>query len=258
MKLKIKSFLIIFTTTIICFLLVYISNSTENNAFKSSLTFKPSSTLFKDGGNLNASKYVYLTFDDGPTYVVTDAILDVLKNEKVKATFFIVGKEIIGKESILKRIYTEGHSIGLHTYSHNFKKIYRSCDEFINEMEETSNKIKEITGYSPNIIRFPGGSSKRLNSITLEKLHNKNFKIYDWNVVTHDGINPNLSTSQLIKGAKIIRGNENTAIILMHCNSNNKNTVKSLPNIIKYYHEQGYEFKSITKDTPEYYYKFKN
>ncbi|MEF2112605.1 MULTISPECIES: polysaccharide deacetylase family protein [Clostridium] len=251
-----KNIVIIFTTTIICFLLVYSSNA--NSAQKSIQTFNPSSTSFKDGGNIPTSKFVYLTFDDGPTYVVTDALLDVLKSEKVKATFFIVGKEIEGKESILKRIYTEGHSIGLHTYSHNFKKIYLSSDKFIDEMEKTSNKIQEITGFTSKIIRFPGGSSKRLNSLTLEKLHKKNFKIYDWNVDASDGINPNLSTAQLIKNAKIIRGNENTAIILMHCNSNNKNTVKSLPSIIKYYLDSGYEFKAITKDTPEYYYKFKN
>ncbi|MBU3159761.1 polysaccharide deacetylase [Clostridium frigoris] len=256
MKIRKKNILIIFTTTIICFILVYSSH--VNNAQKISQTLNPSRTIFKDGGNQPVSKFVYLTFDDGPTYVVTDALLDVLKNEKVKATFFIVGKEIEGKESILKRIYSEGHSIGLHTYSHNFKKIYRSSNEFIYEMEKTYSKIHKITGSTSKIIRFPGGSSKRLNSFTLENLHKKGFKIYDWNVDALDGVNPNLSVPQLIKNAKIIKGNENAAIILMHCNSNNKNTVKSLPGIIKYYIHLGYEFKAITKDTPEYYYKFKD
>ena len=256
MNIRRKSVFTIFTTTIICFLLIY--GSCINRAQKIIQTFKPSSTSFKDGGNIYVPKFVYLTFDDGPTYVVTDALLDVLKIEKVKATFFIVGKEIEGKESILKRIYSEGHSIGLHTYSHNFKKIYRSSAEFIDEMERTSSKIQEITGSTSKIIRFPGGSSKRLNSLTLENLHKKDFKIYDWNVDALDGVNPNLSVSQLIKNTKKIRGNENTAIILMHCNSNNKNTVKALPEIIKYYLDLGYEFKGITKDTPEYYYKFKN
>lgn len=255
MKFRKESIVVIFTTTIICFLLVYSSYLTKPQ--KISQTFKPTTTSFKDGANKPVSKFVYLTFDDGPTYVVTDALLDVLKKEKVKATFFIVGKEIEGKESILKRIYREGHSIGLHTYSHNLKKIYRSSDEFIDEMEKTSNKIQEITGSTSTIIRFPGGSSKRLNSLALEKLHNKGFKIYDWNVDALDGVNPNLNVSQLIRNTKKIRGNENTAIILMHCNSNNKNTVKAIPGIVKYYLHLGYEFKAITKDTPEYYYKFK-
>lgn len=206
----------------------------------------------------NIKKVIYLTFDDGPTYVVSDALLDILKKENVKATFFVVGKEIEGKESILKRIYDEGHGIGLHTYSHNFKEIYKSTESFINEMTKTSNKIKEVTGFAPKIIRFPGGSSKRLTAFSLVDLHKNNFKIYDWNVDIYDGTNPNLSVSKLIKNSRIIQGNGNVAIMLMHCNFNNKNTVKALPEIIKYYKDLCYEFKAITEDTPEYYYRFKN
>jgi len=256
MKLKKRSILIVFTTTIICFLLIF--NNYIYTISKDSQAFSPLKTSFKDSGEIEPSKYVYLTFDDGPTHVVTDALLDVLKKENVKATFFIVGKEVVGKEVILKRIYNEGHAIGLHTYSHNFKKIYRSEDEFINEMQKASNKIYEVIGSSPKIIRFPGGSSKRLNAFTLQDLHKHNFKIYDWNVNLCDGINPNLSIYQLIENSKVIKGNKNMAIILMHCNSNNKNTVKALPEIIKYYLDSGYEFKAITEATPEYYYKFKD
>jgi peptidoglycan/xylan/chitin deacetylase (PgdA/CDA1 family) len=202
-------------------------------------------------------KVIYLTFDDGPTYVITDSLLEILKKENVKATFFVVGKEIEGRELILKKIYDEGHSIGLHTYSHNFKKIYKSTEDFINEMRKTSNKVKEVTGFVPKIIRFPGGSSKRLTASTLDDLHKSNFKIYDWNVNIYDGINPNLSVSQLIKNSQIIQGNGNVAIVLMHCNSNNKNTVKALPEIIRYYKDLRYEFRTITEDTPEYYYRYK-
>ena len=206
----------------------------------------------------NIKKVIYLTFDDGPTYIVTDGLLNILKKENVKATFFVVGKEIEGKESILKRIYDEDHSIGLHTYSHNFKKIYKNKEDFINEMKKTSDKIKEVTGFAPKVIRFPGGSSKRLNTYFLNYIHKNNFKIYDWNVNICDGINPNLSVSQLIKNSRIIQGNGNVVIVLMHCNSNNKNTVKALPEIIKYYKDLGYEFKAINEDTTEYYYRFKN
>lgn len=256
MNFRKKSIFFVFATTIICLLLVISVNL--NTAQKNSQTFTQHNTALKDAGDIETSKFVYLTFDDGPTYVVTDALLDVLKKQNVKATFFIVGKEIEGKESILKRIYNEGHGIGLHTYSHNFKKIYRSTDEFICEMKKDSNKIEEVTGFAPKVIRFPGGSAKRLNSSNLEKLHKNNFKIYDWNVNLSDGVNPNLSVSQLIKNSQIIKGNKDVAIILMHCNSNNKNTVKALPEIIKYYLDSGYEFKIITQDTPEYYYKFRD
>lgn len=246
---------IIFTIYIICFLLA--NNYNTNNVNKSLQVFRPLNTSLKDSGEIKASKYAYLTFDDGPTYVVTNALLNVLKKENVKATFFVVGKEIEGKESILQRIHNEGHSIGLHTYSHNFKKIYRSTEVFIEEMKKTSNKIEEITGSAPKIIRFPGGSSKHLNASTLEELHKNNFKVYDWNVNVCDGINPNLSASQLVKNSQVIKGNKDVAIILLHCNFNNKNTIKALPEIIKYYIDLGYEFKTISEDTPEYYYKFR-
>jgi len=256
MTLRKTSILIIFSISMICFLLS--SNLHFNNMQKHTQAFMPLNTSLKDAGEIKASKFAYLTFDDGPTYIITNALLDVLKKENVKATFFVVGKEIQGKESILKRIYDEGHGIGLHTYSHNFKKIYRSTEAFIGEMARTSNKIEEVIGYAPKIIRFPGGSSKRLNAFTLDDLHKNNFKVYDWNVNICDGINPNLSISELTKNAQVIKGNKNVAIILMHCNFNNKNTVKALPGIIRYYLDLGYEFKAITEDTPEYYYRFRN
>ena len=255
MNYKKRRSLVFFTSAIIC--LLFISNFLINNIDINEV-FIPITTSLKDAGEIQIPKLAYLTFDDGPTHVVTPAILDVLKKENVKATFFVVGKEIEGREDILKRIYTEGHSIGLHTYSHNFKKIYRSCDEFIAEMKKTADKVKDVTGFTPKIIRFPGGSSKRLNDFTLTNVHKNNYKVYDWNVNICDGIDPNLSVSELIKNSHTIKGNKNEAIILMHCNSNNKNTVKALKGIINYYHDLGYEFKSITETTPEYYYRFKN
>ncbi|WP_034867923.1 polysaccharide deacetylase family protein [Clostridium lundense] len=202
-------------------------------------------------------KIVYLTFDDGPTHVVTNQLLDILKKFNVKATFFVVGKEIEGTEDILLRIYKEGHGIGLHTYSHNYKKLYSSEEIFIDEMLKTREKVKDITGYSSNIIRFPGGSAKHLNSAFLEKLHKNNLKVFDWNVNLCDGVNPNLSTYRLLDNAKKYRKSYSRLIVLMHCNFNNKNTVKALPKIIEYYKDLGYEFKPLTNECEEYYYKFK-
>ena len=79
-------------------------------------------------------KIIYLTFDDGPSYKVTNKVLDILKENEVKATFFLIGNQIKDKEDVVKRIYEEGNSIGLHTYTHNFKKIYCDEDKFIQEM----------------------------------------------------------------------------------------------------------------------------
>ncbi|WP_125152400.1 polysaccharide deacetylase family protein [Clostridium rectalis] len=202
-------------------------------------------------------KVVYLTFDDGPTHVITNQLLDVLKEYNVKATFFVVGKEIEDKEDILLRIYKEGHGIGLHTYSHNYKKVYSNEEIFVDEMLSTQKYIKDITGFHSNIIRFPGGSVPHLNTNFLNKLHDNNLLVYDWNIDLKDGMYPNLTSEQLVSNSKKYRGNPDRFIILMHCNFNNKNTVKALPKIIEYYKELGCDFRAINGNTKEYYYKFR-
>ena len=220
------------------------------------LSFPGNNNVYaKDAGH--EEKKIYITFDDGPIPVITDRILDVLKEQNVKATFFVVGHEIPGRESILKRIHNEGHTIGLHTYSHKFKKVYRSDDAFVNEMLETRKQINEILSISPTAIRFPGGSSRRLTKDLLEKLHSNNMKIFDWTGDLHDGGNPKLSVSQIIKNGKTFNPKHTTHILLAHCNSNNSNTVKALPSIIKYYRDQGYEFAAIDENTPDYHYRLK-
>lgn len=202
------------------------------------------------------NKVLYLTFDDGPS-AITNELLDTLKACNVKATFFVVGKEIVGRENILKRICSEGHSIGLHTYSHNLHSIYENDDAFINEMIRTNELVKKLTGCSTNIIRFPGGSAKHLNTAMLKKLHNNNFKIYDWNSSLEDGVYPHLSVQQFVKNSKKCKHGNSRVFLLMHCNSNNVNTIKALPDIIAYYKSNDYEIKPITSDTDEYYYRIK-
>jgi len=212
-------------------------------------------------GTVSASnidkKTVYLTFDDGPIPIVTDKILDTLKENDIKATFFVVGKEIHEREHLLKRIHEEGHAIGLHTYSHNFKKIYSNSNIFIDEMLKTQEEIKKVVGHTSNIIRFPGGSEGRLTQNFLDKLHENNLKVYDWNVNTYDGVNATMPVQKLINNGTKYKDSYSRLIILMHCNSNNKNTIKALPEIIRYYKSIGYEFKIITDDTKEYYYRIK-
>lgn len=203
-------------------------------------------------------KSIFLTFDDGPSFIVTNKILDILKEKGVKATFFVVGNKIQGREDILTRIDREGHSIGLHTYTHVYKKIYSSHDSFINEMDETQKEVNRVLGYNPKAIRFPTGSKPHLNSSLLEKLHNKNYKIYDWNACLSDGLNYNTPTDRLVREAHKIIGKGNSRIfMLLHCDQTNKNTAKALPFIIDYYKDLGYQFKTITEDTPEYYFRFK-
>lgn len=211
-----------------------------------------SNTVYKEN-----KKIIYLTFDDGPSYKITNKVLDVLEENEVKATFFLIGSQIKDKEDVVKRIYNEGHSIGLHTYTHNFRKIYCNEDKFIQEMMVCRSEIREVIGIAPNIIRFPGGSYKHLSKSYLKKLHDNNFRVYDWNLDNCDGLNPEIQPYNLY--VKAIKGSDklDNIILLLHCTDMNKNTYKALPKIIKYYQSEGYEFKSITDETAELYFPIK-
>lgn len=204
-------------------------------------------------------KVVYLTFDDGPTPKITEELLDILKEQNTKATFFIVGKEIKGREDILKRIYSEGHGIGLHTFSHDFKTIYKDANSFIEEMDKTNDTINTVlnTNLRFSMLRFPGGSAGRLTQSLYQQLSDKGYVIFDWNVDLKDGVNGKLSPATFVANSKKCMDKGNRRIILAHCNSNNTNTCKALPDIIAYYKEQGYTFKALTPDTPAYFYRIK-
>lgn len=196
-------------------------------------------------------KIIYLTFDDGPGGKVTTKILDILKEENVPATFFVIGSQIIGQEDLLNRINDEGHSIGLHSMSHDKAKLYSSNESFLKEMFEVKSIIKDATDVDTNILRFPFGvnnNSYKLQESLVNLLHENNLKIYDWNVDSTDGANSYATPSLYIKNAT---SDKSPIILLMHCGYINKNSVIALPEIIKFYKSQGYEFKKITDDTPE-------
>jgi peptidoglycan-N-acetylglucosamine deacetylase len=201
-------------------------------------------------------KVIYLTFDDGPISPITDKILDILKEKNVNATFFVIGKKIKIKEQLIRRIYNEGNGIGLHTYTHDYSKIYSSHKAFIDEMDKSSEEIYNILGFRPKIIRFPTGSIGHLNRTLYKKLNEKNYKIYDWNARITDGIHPNKSPEAFYKEAIKTGKKWNTIFMLMHCDAPNINTCKALPRIIDYYKENHYTFQVIDENTPEYFFRF--
>lgn len=249
MKYKLRPFisLISIFLIILCFNENIESMEIEN-------TIRPIKNLTTYQSELNqGKKVIYLTFDDGPS-IITNKVLDILKENDVKATFFLIGNQIDGFEDTVKRIHNDGHSIGLHTYTHKSKRIYSSGDAFIKEMVQCREKINEVIGMSPNIIRFPGGSRKHLSEAYLNKLHSCNFKIYDWNVDTTDGLTPKTSPDRLYRQATKDSEKISNIILLMHCDYMHKNTCKALPKVISYYKNQGYEFKPITENTPELYF----
>ncbi|MFT8349350.1 polysaccharide deacetylase family protein [Clostridium saccharoperbutylacetonicum] len=202
-------------------------------------------------------KVIYLTFDDGPAGKVTKDTLNILKEESVPATFFLIGEQIKGQEDLIKRIYSEGHSLGLHSMSHNRNLLYRSNDLFLKEMLDTQDVINSIVGLKPKIVRFPFGCNNNCYKISqsmVDLLHKNNLKIYDWNTDSGDGAHPSANPNFFIKNSK---SDKDTVVLLMHCAYMSKNSVKALPTIIKFYKDNGYEFKKIDEDTPEVYHIMK-
>ena len=201
------------------------------------------------------SKVVYLTFDDGPAGKVTNDVLDILKNNSVHATFFLIGCQIKDQEDLVKRIYDEGNSIGLHSMTHKKNSLYCSNEQFLKEMISTQELISTVVPIKPTILRFPFGCNNNTYKISksmVDLLHDNNLKIYDWNTDSGDGANHNLAPENIAKKA-CKSEDKDTVVILMHCTYINKNSAKALPSIIKYYKDKGYTFKAIDETTPELY-----
>ena len=216
-----------------------------------SLLFSSSSFASED------EKIIYLTFDDGPGGSVTEDVLNILKDEDIKCTFFLIGTQITVQKDLVKRIQNEGHSIGLHSMSHDKCKLYSSNQDFLNEMLEEQKILEDTLGQKITILRFPFGCNNttyHLKSSLVDLLHENNLKIYEWNVDSTDGGNHTASPSTFIKKAKSDKDN---IILLMHCGFMNKNSAKALPEIIKYYKDSGYIFKPIDENTDELFHYIK-
>lgn len=203
----------------------------------------------------NGKSVIYLTFDDGPSVDITPKILDILKEENVPATFFILNYDS-KKENILKREVQEGHSIGIHGYSHEYKKIYKSEESYIKNVKDLQNKIKQSTGISTNITRFPGGSSNTVSKFNpgimsrlTREILKEGFLYYDWNVSSGDSGDVKTSLGVYNNVTKGLRKGKNN-VVLMHDFANNKKTLEALKAIIDYGKQHGYEFKKITNETP--------
>ncbi|MGL5150056.1 MAG: polysaccharide deacetylase family protein [Clostridium sp.] len=222
------------------------------------------SDIVKEGmrGNVNTNgdKIVFLTFDDGPSTTVTPEILDVLKRENVKATFFLLGNNIEANQKsrdLVRAMYENGHAIGNHTYTHKYNHIYpnntTSIENYLDEIEKTEIALKGVLGenYSSKIIRMPGGAMSRryykdpnlneFNSvITTMSINN-----IDWNASICDATAKKLNKNELVEATKKSIGNNNFVVLLMHDTYGKEETAKALPEIIHYLKNQGYEFRVI-------------
>ena len=200
-------------------------------------------------------KIVYLTFDDGPSKN-TELILDILKENNVHATFFIISPYIEPHIEFIKRAYEEGNAIGNHTADHEFKYVYTCEESFFKSFNKQQDFIKEVTGNECTIFRFPGGShntivknsrGKDFTKNITSKLNEKGVNVYDWNVDSGDAKGNNIPASTLIQNVsreiKDKDGNyKNPAIILMHDCMTKNTTVEALPGIISLLKDAGYDF----------------
>lgn len=193
---------------------------------------------------------IYLTFDDGPNEGTTNVILDILKEEGVKATFFVTNK---GPDYLIKREHDEGHTVALHTASHDYA-IYSSVDTYFNDLYSVQDRVKRITGVESKIIRFPGGSSNTVSrryatgimSTLTQETVNRGFRYYDWNISSGDAGNttsPNGVYSNVVNNLRRDRVN----MILMH--DIKWYTRDALRDIIRYGKNNGYVFDQITMGT---------
>ncbi|MCM1579211.1 MAG: polysaccharide deacetylase family protein, partial [Ruminococcus sp.] len=138
---------------------------------------------------ITEGKIAYLTFDDGPSKH-TPEILDILAANDIKATFFITGWCIEGKEDTLKRVAAEGHTVALHSWSHDYELIYESTEAFLDDFARVYNRVYDVTGKKPWAFRFPGGSYNNFNRDTADEIiaemQRRGFAYYDWNAATSD------------------------------------------------------------------------
>lgn len=196
-------------------------------------------------------KKAYLTFDDGPTTKATAKILDVLKQEDVKATFFVIGKHVKENPELVKREYDEGHYIANHGYNHNNKLLYKDMESFKNEIVSTDLEISKAIGvqnYCSHIFRFPNGymshiyTSQKKDALTV--LHDMYYVYVDWNCLNRDS-ERKYSNAQLLNNLKKTAKNKGTLIILMHDTADVNKTYDVLKDSISYLKSQGYEFRNF-------------
>ena len=195
-----------------------------------------------------SGKIIYLTFDDGPSGY-TSQLLDVLKKYNVKATFFVTGN---GSDEMIRREYNEGHTVALHSYTHNYGQIYASLDAYFADLERINDRVERVTGHRSNIVRFPGGSSntvsrksKCIMTTLAHELANRGYAYYDWNVSSGDA-GGTTSTDQVYLNVVNRLGN-GKYVVLQH--DSKGYSVRAVERIIQYGQSHGYTFERLEHDS---------
>lgn len=197
-----------------------------------------------------AKKVIYLTFDDGPGARNTPRLLNLLKKYDAKATFFLVGTEVSAHPEIVRREFREGHTVAIHTYTHNYNQIYKNTSAFFRDFDRIEKQLTGITGQKPRFNRMPGGSNNaivsRKNAKTIQRiLRKKGYVCMDWNAATNDAVGIAYSTDTMARyGMKSINA-VRTPIVLIHDSDMKTKTVPVVKKLLKHYTKKGYSFEAL-------------
>ena len=195
---------------------------------------------------------VYLTFDDGPSQN-TGKILDILHDYNVKATFFVNGRTDDHSKKMYKRIVDEGHTIGMHSYTHNYSQVYASLSSFKKDFFRIQDLIYDYTGVKSDLYRFPGGSSNQVSDTSMSTLirflNKDHVRYFDWNVSSGDATSNEESSDEIIENVMRDVVKYKTSVVLMHDAATKDTTVKALPELIQRIQKEGDLILPIDENT---------
>lgn len=200
----------------------------------------------------NGQKIVYLTLDDGPSYL-TEQVLDILDQYGVKCTFFVTAQDP-EYFYVIKEAYDRGHTIGLHSYTHDYPTIYTSVEGYFQDLDAIAQVVQEQIGYVPCFIRFPGGEANMVSadycpgimSQLVNEVNARGYQYYNWHVSSGDGGNID-DVDTLVANATAC--DYPNIFLLSHDSGGHEATVAALPRIIEYYLSQGYEFRALDRES---------
>lgn len=207
-----------------------------------SLTFVPpqqfqGTTIFQ-GKVPDSEKVIALTVDDGPWPETTEQMLDIFKENDIKATFFWIGKSIENSPEIARRVVADGHAIGNHTWHHWYDPM--DAATAADEIDRTAKLIYETTGVKTTFFRPPGGV---LNNGLAKYAKEQNYSVVMWSVTSAD-TDPRAQPSAFVNN--VLKGAKPGAIVLMHDGGGDRSrTIKALPEMIAGLKQQGYRFMTI-------------
>lgn len=209
----------------------------------------------------SGGKTIYLTFDDGPS-PNTPRIISILNSYGIKATFFVKNTSYNG---YMKDIVDNGNVIALHSYTHDYKRIYSSDEAFYQDLQNISDLVYLQTGVRSNIMRFPGGGSNTVSkkyspgimTRLTQGVTERGYIYYDWNCSSGDAVKNTVPKDTIVANCKRVPAAKNV-IVLLHDTDAKGTTVEALPEIIEYYQSCGYTFSTITADTPPVHHKVNN